>query len=103
MAEYKKKSVKKIKNQKPKKSAVAANYKITSFAEDSFSQDISMKSAKEAKAERRFEKKKERYLSRRQPEKRVVNSSKSAKELNRSAASLKVLKGTKKSKRINIS
>ncbi len=100
MAEYKKKTVKKLKNQKPKKSAVADNYKVTSFAEDAFSQDISMKSAKEAKAERRFEKKKEKYLKHRKPEKRVVNSGKSAKELNRSASSLRVLKGTKKAKRI---
>lgn len=100
MAEYKRKNVKKLKSQKPKKSAVAESYKVTSFSDTGFVENISVKSAKEAKAERRFEKKKEKYLRREQPEKRVVTSSKSPRELNRTSGSLKVVKGTKGPKKV---
>ncbi len=100
MAEYKRKNVKKLKAQKPKRSSVADNYKVTSFGNDGFADDISVKSAKEAKAERRFEKKKEKYLKREHPQKRVVNSSRTPKELNRSSNPLVVMKGNKNAKRI---
>ncbi len=100
MAEYKKKNVKKIKSQKPRRSAVADSYKVTSLSDSDFPDNISVKSAKEAKAERRSRKKKEKYLRKEQPEKRVVNTNKSPRELNRASGGLRVVKGTKGSKKI---
>lgn len=97
MAEYKKKNVKKVKAVKPRKSAVSENYKITPFKD--IDDEISVKSAKDAKAERRFEKKKEKYLNKAKPEKRVVYSNKTPAELNRSSG-IQVLSGSKNSKKI---
>ena len=97
LADYKKKNVKKVKAVKPKKSAVSENYKITSFKD--IDEEINVKSAKEARAERRFEKKKTKYLNKSKPEKRVVYSNKSAAELNKSSG-IHIVKGTKGTKRI---
>ncbi len=97
MSEYKKKNIKKVKAVKPKKSAVSDNYKITSFKD--IDDEINVKSAKDARAERRFEKKKAKYLNKSKPEKRIVYSNKSAAELNKSTG-IHVVKGTKSSKRI---
>lgn len=92
MADFKKKNVKKLKTVKPKRSAVAENYKITSF--DDKVDEIPVKSSKQVKAERRFEKNKSRYLKKHQPKKRIVNSEKSPSELNQNLG-LKVLTGGK--------
>lgn len=97
MAEYKKREVKKVKAVKPKKSAVSDNYKITPFKD--IDEEISVKSAKDAKAERRFEKKKEKYLNKSKPEKRVVYSNKTPAELNRSSG-IQILNGNKNSRKI---
>lgn len=97
MAEYKKRNVKKVKAVKPRKSAVSDNYKITPFKD--IDEEISVKSAKDAKSERRFEKQKEKYLNKTRPEKRVVYSNKTPAELNRSS-SIQILSGTKGSKKI---
>lgn len=101
MAEYKRKNVKKLKAVKPKKSAVADNYKISSFSdsEQDFTEEIAVKSAKQAREERKTEKKKEKFLSKRQPEKRVVYSGKTAAELNSDSGALRMLNGTKGIKR----
>ena len=56
----KKKNIKKVKAIKPKKSAVSENYKITSFKD--IDEEINVKSAKDARAERKFEKKKAKYI-----------------------------------------
>lgn len=97
MAEYKKRNVKKVKAVKPRKSAVSDNYKITPFKD--IDEEISVKTAKDAKAERRFEKKKAKYLNKTKPEKRVVYSNKTAAELNKSSG-IQVLNGNKNSKKI---
>lgn len=97
MAEYKKRNVKKVKAVKPRKSAVSDNYKITPFKD--IDEEISVKSAKDAKAERRFEKKKEKYLNKAKPEKRVVYSNKTPAELNRSSG-IQILNGNKNTKKI---
>ena len=100
MAEYKKKSVKKLKNQKPRKSTVASGYKVSSLSDTDSFEDIAVKSSKEAKAERKSQKKKEKYLSKAQPEKRVITSNKTPRELNRSGGGLKIIKGTKSTKKL---
>ncbi len=97
MAEYKKRNVKKVKAVKPRKSAVSENYKITPFKD--IDDEIRVKSAKDAKAERRFEKKKAKYLNKSKPEKRVVYSNKSAAELN-SSSGIHIIKGNRTSARI---
>ncbi len=98
MANYQKKNVKKLKAVKPKKRTVAENYKIRAFDETKIDDDIPVKTAEQAKNERRFQKQKQRYLNKEQPQKRVVISQKSPSELNRSASSLRVLVGTKRIK-----
>ncbi len=98
MADYQKKNVKKLKAVKPKKKTVAENYKLRAFDESMIDEEIPVKSAEQAKTERRFEKKKQRYLKKEQPKKRIVVSDKTPSELNRSAASLRVLSGTKRLK-----
>jgi len=99
MAEYKRKNVKKIKTRKPKKSAVADGYRVTSFSDTDFVEDIAVRSEKEVKAQRRSQKKKAKYLSKEQPQKRVITSNKTAKELNLTGVGLRVVKGTKKLKK----
>ena len=100
MAEYKRKNVKKMKVQKPKRSAVAEGYKVTSLSDSDFIEDIAVKSAKESRAERKTQKQKEKYLRKEQPEKRVITSNKTARELNRAGGGLKVVKGTKNIKKV---
>ena len=100
MAEYKKKNVKKLKNQKPRKSTVASGYKVSSLSDSDSFEDIAVKSAKQAKTERKYQKKKEKYLSKAQPEKRVITSNKTPRELNRTGGGLKIIKGTKGTKRV---
>lgn len=99
MSDYKKKNVKKLKAVKPKKT-VAENYKLRAFDESKIDEDIPIKSAEQAKKERKLQKEKQRYLNKEQPKKRVVLSNKSPSELNRASSSLKVLSGTKKLKTI---
>lgn len=96
MSEYKKKKVQKVKPIKPKKSVVSSNYKISSFSD--VDEEINVKSAKDARAERKFEKEKVKYLKKSKPEKRVVYSNKTAAELNRSSG-MQIIKGTKSAKR----
>ena len=65
MAEYKKRNVKKLKTKKPnKRSAIADTYRVTSFDANSIPDEIAVKTAKQAKAERKFEKQKTKYLKR---------------------------------------
>ncbi len=98
MADYKRKNVKKLKAQKPKKSAVAENYKISSFENGEFNSEIPVKSSADAKTERKALRKKEKYLKTEPPKKRVVYTNKSPEELNGSTASLRVLNGTRQRK-----
>lgn len=102
MAEYKKKNVKKLKAEKPKNRTVSDNYDVTSYEDFRFD-EIEVKSSKNAKAERKFQKQKAKYLSKEIPNKRVVYSKKNAKELNGNGADIKVIDGNKgkiKKKRI---
>ena len=100
MADYKRRNVKKLKAQKPKKSAVAENYKVSSFENGEFNSEIPMKSSTDARIERKAIRKKERYLKTEPPKKRIVYTNKSPEELNRSAGSLRILNGTKQRKLI---
>ena len=100
MADYKKKNVKKLKASKPRKKTIAENYKVTAFGDSPIPEDIPVKSSREVKEERRNLKKKEKYLSKEQPKKRIVYSNKTPSELNRSASAFKVIKGTKRNKLI---
>ena len=94
MAEYKKKNVKKLKAVKPRRSTVAKDYKITSFNENSPIDEIPVKSARQVRDERKFEKDKSKYLKKNQPKKRIVNSKKSPSELNRGTG-FRILDGGK--------
>ena len=101
MAEYKKRNVKKLKTKKPnKRSAIADTYRVTSFDANSIPDEIAVKTAKQAKAERKFEKQKTKYLKREQPQKRVVYTDKSAADLNKISSSFKLITGTKNANKI---
>ena len=101
MAEYKKKNVKKLKTKKPnKRSAIAETYKVTSFDANSIPDEIAVKTAKQSKAERKFEKQKIKYLKHEKPQKRVVYTDKSAAELNKISSSFKLISGTKNANKI---
>jgi len=98
MADYQKKNVKRLKAKKPVKSTVDKNYKLRAFDEAPIAEDIPVKTSSQARKERKAKKQKDRYLKREQPQKRIVNPSRSARELNQSPSSLRILSGTKKIK-----